>query len=152
MCVFLHTHACRMQLIMGAMSLWTWPPGPVPVHKAQKKSLLLREALHVQDVEGMRQACFGAHVDAGTLSPAIHTLIGTERASGRRATRKRSTCISKPAPTAIHRLRHRERPAGSAMTPPRDSAEHRNNTPKTPPERRGTCKFASAAGTRPLAS
>ena len=30
----------RMHLIMGAVSLWTQPPGPVPVYRAQKNSHL----------------------------------------------------------------------------------------------------------------
>ena len=59
--------------------------------RAKPRRASLREALHVQDVEGMRQACIGAHVDAGTLNPAINTLIATARASGRRATLESST-------------------------------------------------------------
>ena len=58
---------------------------------AMSRRASLREALYVQDVEGMRQACSGAHADAGTLSPAINTSIATARASGRCATQERST-------------------------------------------------------------
>ena len=58
------------------MSLWTWSPALCRAQKANPVNLgTKREALHVQDEEGMRQACIGARVDAGTHSPAINSLI-----------------------------------------------------------------------------
>ena len=73
--------ACK--LIMGVVSLWTCPPAcacaqdPKKAHPTNLGSLTTKSVLHVQDGQGIRRACIRAHVDAGTLSPAINTFVAT---------------------------------------------------------------------------
>ena len=144
--------ACK--LIMRAMSLWTWAPRLCACAQGSKKPTpSTSEPNHKQHPSARPCTC---RMQLECVRPAS-VLTWTQAPSVQPHSQQPhvpSTKIhSKAAPTAIHRLRSRERPAGPAMTLTRDSAEHLRVTPQlTPPERRGTCRFTGAVGINPLAS
>ena len=84
--VFVHTRQPLATDLWEPCSCGHAPPVLCLCTGAQKRLPInlgdKHEALHVQDEERMRQACVGAHVDSGTLSPALNAHTITARASG----------------------------------------------------------------------